>query len=448
MHKYAQYFKSFPKAFISVLMLELIRQMLKYGKLLSLPTLAMWIAQFGAIVLGGIICWKRKQLKWSFFLIYIWIIWALICFIRGIFAIDIYWDAKNLLGNSPALFLPILGILFASPLMTLSFLKHWNILFIVQILLIIAGIIGSGRTHFIMGPAYLLYASLFVILPERKWKIFIILLLIVMLSDLGDRSQVIKAAIAIIIAIAVSIGKSILMKFLTRVFSMLLYPLALTLLYLGITGQYNIFDSGDKSIDNVIIYVDGQTIEEEKNSLSVDSRTFLYIDLLTSAITNDYLLFGRTPSRGYDAPLFFSHMGTNDLEPGMRLERNKSEFCHPNILTWMGLVGVIIYALIFIHATILGLFFSHNIYTIYIAGFVSFNWFYGWIENILNFDMINIGQWILIGICLSPTFRSMDNSQFRLWFTSIFDRNESTKYHKLQLLKLYLRVKKHKILKK
>lgn len=442
MQKITQYFKSFPKAFFSVLLLELIRQMLKYGKLLSLPTLAMWIAQFGAIVLGGLSCKKREIKTKEYCFIYIWIIWTIICFVRGIFSIDIYWDFKNLLSNTPCLFLPLLGLIFASPFNTRTFLQQWNKLFLLQIILIILGIINSGKTHFILGPAFLLYAPLFAILPGKKWKISIIILLIVMLSDLGDRSQVIKAAIAILIAISVSLGKSIIMKFLTRVFSILLYPLALTLLYLGVTGQYNIFDNGDKDIDNVTIYVDGHTLEEEDNSLNVDTRTFLYIDLLTSAVTNEYLLFGRTPSRGYDAPLFFSHMGTNELELGMRLERNRSEFCHPNLLTWMGLVGVIIYALIFIHATILGLFFSHNIYTIYIAGFVSFNWLYGWIENIISFDMMNIGQWILIGICLSPDFRSMNDAQFKLWFASIFDRNEQAKYHKLQLLELYLRLKK------
>lgn len=425
------------KIFITCFFLELVRQLIKFSRLLPTPTIIMWVAQYASVITSLYYCRKRFTSPVSI-LIFLWFVWLFICIIRGVLAIDIYWDFKNFISNIPCLFLPIFGLVFLSPKDSLTILRKWNFLFIAQLCLLVFGIIGRGKAHIIMGAALFLYIPFFFLLPNRKWKILLLLLIIVLFSDLEARSQVIKVVAAIGISI-ISLLYSRINSWLIRVGALSFYPLAVLLLFLGITGRFNIFDFEDHSTDNIITYVEGKIVEKNNDKVSADTRTFLYIDLIYSAVENNYIWTGRTPARGNDAPVFFSHMGTNELEKGMRLERNKNEFCHPNIFTWMGLIGVILYALIFIQASILALFFCNNRYIMLLGTFTSFNWFYGWIENCNDYNMMSVGWWLITSMCLSSQFRNMSDEQFKIWFQSIFESNAITKYHKIEIASTLLR---------
>lgn len=57
---------------------------------------------------------------------------------------------------------------------------------------------------------------------------------------------------------------------------------------LGVTKTFNIFEIGEQNGSN-------------KNEALADTRTFIYVEAITSALTNHYLWQGRTPAHGYDS---------------------------------------------------------------------------------------------------------------------------------------------------
>lgn len=419
---------------ISIL-IEIIRQICQFTNIASFSGPLTWGCTYLSIILIMYYCIiKKKFISSTNIVITLWFLWLIICIVRGFFSIEIVWDFKNLMNNIPCLVLPFFAVLFADPYRIISFLSKWNYFLIATFLLIITHFIVVDSVHFLIGPCFFLYVPLLYLIKSNKWRLLISMFLIIMFLDLGARSQIIKAVVCFCLMIGIMINGKII-NFLIKIASMSFYILAIVLLYLGISGQFNIFDYKDHSNDNLVQYTNGHYVTEEKNEMSSDTRTFLYIDLIVSAIENDYVIWGRTPARGNDAPLFLAHMGTEGMTPDMRSERNKNEFCHPNIFTWMGLIGVILYACIYLEASILAVFFSKNSFIPFLGALTSFNWFFGWIENTNTYDMMNIGLWIVIAMCISPQFREMNDFEFKTWVNSIFSKQGIVPYRKLQIIK-------------
>lgn len=421
--------------------IEIIRQLCLFTNIASFNGPITWGCMYLSIILIIYYCIiKKKYISSTNFVITIWFLWLIICVIRGLLSIEIVWDFKNLMNNIPCLVLPFFALLFANPYRIISFLSKWNYFLLATFLLIITRFIAVDSVHFLIGPCFFLYVPLLYLIKSNKWRLLIFILLIIMFLDLGARSQIIKAVVCSCLMIGIMINNKVI-TFFVKMASISFYILAIVLLYLGISGQFNIFDHKDHSNDNLVKYTNGQFETEVVNEISSDTRTFLYVDLIVSAIENNYVIWGRTPARGNDAPLFLAHMGTEGMTPDMRLERNKNEFCHPNIFTWMGLIGVILYACIYLEASILAAFFSKNSYIPFFGALTSFNWFFGWIENTNTYDMMNIGLWIVIAMCISPQFREMNDFEFKTWADSIFSKQNIVPYRKLQIIKQLLFIK-------
>ena len=91
------------------------------------------------------------------------------------------------------------------------------------------------------------------------------------------------------------------------------------------------------------------------------------------------------------------------------------KLCHPNVFTWLGLLGLIPWCLIYLKGSYLAIYKSNNIYIKYIGIFTAFHWFLGWIEDVNNFDITSITIWISIAMGLSESFRKMNNQDFKKW---------------------------------
>ena len=78
----------------------------------------------------------------------------------------------------------------------------------------------------------------------------------------------------------------------------------------------------------------------------------IYIDVINSAIDNKYVLFGHTPARGNTIDvseilfLYAYEGGMNDISFNHG-ERFSNEAAFLNIFTWLGLVGLILYSIIY-----------------------------------------------------------------------------------------------------
>lgn len=349
------------------------------------------------------------------FLMFIYLVWLVVCLIRGCFIADNYWDWKNLVVNTLCLLLPVFIIPFSIPRFPQYCLRQL-MRYVLPIFLVWGlWVINRGRYQFNLGFVYIL--AFFIPFAPKRWKVvvggFTLLLLVAML---GARSQSLKAVVSILMCLAFYFSRYISTKII-KIVHLGLYIVPIVLLFLGISGKFNVLedlsDNDGKYVESRV--VDGKMEEED---LSADTRTFIYVEVLNSALDNNYVWAGRTPARGNDSMAFGAQMA-EQLQVG-RYERNKNELCHLNIFTWLGLVGMILYGLFYVRSSFLAVYKSKNNYIKLIGLFVAFHWAFGWLEDTNDFDILNISLWITIAMGLSETFRNMSDAEFRNWVRHIF----------------------------
>jgi len=192
----------------------------------------------------------------------------------------------------------------------------------------------------------------------------------------------------------------------------------LLFLLLGLSGNFNIFELneyfGEQNVKNI-----SNSGEKTEENLTADTRTFLYIEVIESAIKHNYIIFGRTPARGNDSPSFGEY-NKDKLKTG-KLERFANEVSILNVFTWLGIVGVFLYFIIFFKASYYAINESNNIFIKIIGIYISFRWLYGFVEDFSNFDLSNIFLWIMVGMSFSKNFRHMSDKQFKVWVRSMFN---------------------------
>lgn len=363
--------------------------------------------------------------KYDWNLIYIYFVWLLFNSTRGAFIAENYWEWKQLIAGLQSLSLPLFIYVFSVPIIVKNILKYW-LKYALFIFLIFIFFLKTDAYHFYLGPLFVV--GCFMPMVPKRWRIIIGGLLITMLFiDLGARSQVIKSAIVLLIALGVYFRRFISTKLLKLIHAFC-YILPIILLYLGLSGTYNIFkdisSNEGKYVEKKI--VNGKVVESD---LSADTRTFIYVEVIESALKHNYVVWGRTPARGNDS-LSFGSYNAEVLKTG-KYERHGNELCHTNVFTWLGLVGVVLYSLIYFRSSYLAIYRSNNIYIKYLGCFIAFRWVYGWIEDFNAFNIMNIALWMMIAMGISIQFRSMSNEQFKSWFIGIFNKSLKNRTSKM-----------------
>lgn len=385
-------------------------------------TFVYWFFSFCIVLLIPYIRRKYNPViqKNDYFFVTCFLIWAFIGAIRGFFIADNYWEFKNLISGLLCCSLPAMTFIFC-PRVLLKFYRLWIKICIPAFFLFYLWMVTPGEVNFYLGPVFVI--GCFLPYMPKKWKFIIGFLLAFMLvADLGGRSQVLKAFLAICISLLCIFRKFVFDKML-RAAHWLCYVFAIVLLVLGITGKFNVFtdleSNSGKYVEKKI--VNGEQVEDD---LAADSRTFIYVEVLQSALNNDYVLCGRSLARGNDSNSFGSY-NAEDLKTG-KYERYQNELCHLNIFTWLGVIGVLLYSLIYIRSSYLAVYRSNSYFLKLIGVFIAFHWAYGWIEDTTNFDILNISLWSAIGMGLSSQFRAMTDKDFKQWVWGIFYKKKKT----------------------
>lgn len=371
-----------------------------------------WLINF--ITIATLFQFRRISSHHKFIDVYIF--WLLLSVIRGAYIAENYWEWKQLITGMFSLSLPLFVYAFDKPNVVSSVLKYW-FKYAIPLFFLFIFILSSGAYHFYLGPIFIV--GCFIPIIPKKWKFIIGGLLIIMLFiDLGARSQVIKSAVVLLIALGVCFKRFVSTKLLKFIHAFC-YILPIILLYLGISGRFNIFQDlsshEGKYVEKKV--VNGQV---KQNDLAADTRTFIYVEVIESALKHNYVIWGRTPARGNDSA-FFGYYNAENLKTG-KYERHANELCHLNVFTWLGLIGVVLYSLIYFISSYLAVYKSNNKYIKYLGCFIAFRWAYGWIEDFNSFDIMNTALWMMIAMGISVRFRSMSNEEFKLWINSIFNK--------------------------
>lgn len=351
----------------------------------------------------------------NLFYVKIYLFWNVICMIRGVFTADNYWEFKNLIQSSFLLLLPLIVYLSNSfksiQIIFQTWLKYGLIIFI----FFSPFLYGDGVGKFLMPISYIL---LFFPVLNKKWKIIVLLFTTyVFVADITARSNLIKFLAPLLIGLSFYFKNYLNVKIINYA-RMILLLSPIIFFFFGAIGIFNVFKLdeyfGERNV-NIKSY-SGEKVEE---SLTADTRTFLYIEVIESAIKNNYVLLGRTPARGNDS-VSFGDFNKEILKTG-KLERFSNEVSILNIFTWLGIIGVVLYFLIFFRSSYLAINQSNNIFIKLVGLNISFRWAFGFVEDFSTFDLSNIFLWIMIGMCFSETFRKMSNNEMKDWVQGIFE---------------------------
>ncbi len=358
-------------------------------------------------------------------------IWTGICIIRGLIIAEGYWEWKNLTNGIFLLILPLCIYSFTNEHLLQFILRRW--LFWGFPFWVIAFAINDLYSFgFYMAPISLLV--IFIPALKLKWKLVLIFIsLIIIFYLLGARSNVIKFTMSLLLVVGYYLGLTRFRRItiITQLFFLLL---PLILLILGATGVFNVFNISEYlgkeiKIDNTDAH------SPDRGQLTGDTRTFLYLEVISSAIKNNYVVLGRTPARGNDSEYFGDEMGL-EMHTG-KYERHGNEVAVLDIFTWTGFVGLVLYLMIFWKASYLAITNSNNDIVKLIGLLVAFNYCYCFAENFLGFDIMNLTRWMMIAMCYSNTFREMSNEEIGHWIRGIFEKpyltNDSQQFDSLEL---------------
>lgn len=320
------------------------------------------------------------------------IAWNVLTVARGVINANTYWDWKFFLfSNMPALLVP-LSALLGRNIHSIGRLLHFIFpsFFIITFLTLLP--IAVHQIAYLWTPLYFLILCLPYMTRKQKITVFI-LIAAVFAAYFEGRSNTIRICVALVIAFSYRF----IINY-TRFFFALhkvLFVLPIVFFILGVTGSFNIF--------NMQSYIDREVVVEgaagATENMLADTRTFLYQETLTSMNKHNSFLFGEGGCGKYESLAF-----KNDL---IGAYRYGSEVGFLNTLLYSGIIGVLLYAFVFYKASRLAICQSNNVLAKLIGLFVIFRWDYFFVEEFTKFNTNFFFLWLMIGMCLSPTFRAM-----------------------------------------
>lgn len=378
---------------------------------INIGSFFLWWIVFILIIFCSIKLIKYVQIRNSkdFLIVKIYIAWIIICIVRGFIIADNYWELKHLITTSFVLLMPISVFINSNEQILSQIIRTW-IKFAIPIFFIFFIFILDTEAY---GRYFvpISFLALFFPLLNTKYKLLVfVLTTLIFFIDFTARSNVIKAITPLVFS-SFYYFRFFISNKLFKVLHSLLITLPFILFLLVIYADFNIFKMDEYvegEYESTAIEIDGS---ESVESLISDTRTFLYIEVIESSIKNNYELLGRTPARGNDSTSF-GYETALETKTG-KYERFSNEVAILNIYTWTGLIGLLLYYLIFAKASYLAIYKSRNIFIKIIGLFVAFRWCFSWVEEFSRFNLSNIFLWILIGICFSESFRTINNVEFK-----------------------------------
>lgn len=390
---------------------------LQWSDMNVIPLAVTWIFQLLFLYITFNINSSKNLINSDWNLLKVYLAWCFFNIIRGalFYTLGNYWIWKSLIVGSFDVLIPSLVYVYSNPQIIGKILRYWY-KYALFLFVILFPFLSKGAYHFYLGPIYIV--GCFWSIYKRKWRcIILFLLLLMMVADYGARSQVIKTGVVFLLSIGYIYRRFITYSMLKAI-HWICYILPIILLILGLSGTFNIFE--DLSSSNEGKYVE-QKIDKDGNvvddDLSSDTRTFIFVEIINSAINNNYVIWGRTPARGNDS-LSFGAVNAEDLKTGL-YERHANETGLPSLFTWLGLVGLVLLSLIYLRSSYLAVYKSNNLFIKYLGCFVAFRWAYGWIEDMYCYQPMILALWMMIGMCISEKFRNMNDAEMKLWLIKL-----------------------------
>lgn len=325
-----------------------------------------------------------------------------------------YWDYKMMVSNIMVFCLPVTSYMANDTQWVGSMIRYW-MKYAIWVLIILFPFLSSDAYGKFLVP-FTLFALFYKYL-NRKYIVFVLgAYVVTVILGQSSRSDIFKFSVCLILGIITLIPllKSLFIRSI-KILHIGFFIVPVVLLVLGLLGIFNVFNIAEqRNIENKYIIGEG----DKQYDALVDTRTGLYVEEIRSAVNNNYIWQGRSISRGYASMTFGETIQEQTGWTG-RMERQKCEVSILNVFNYFGLIGVALYCFIFFQASFLAIYKSKNGIIPIIGLYVSFRWFFAFIEDFSNFDLNYMFFWLIIGMCYSPNFRNMTDGDIKLWIDKI-----------------------------
>lgn len=243
-------------------------------------------------------------------------------------------------------------------------------------------------------------------ISKKKSIIILILSLLVILSDLDERSIIINLIIPLLIVIGWRFIKSMFTRKI-MFYSIIILPIVLVAL--GVLGKFNIFEA---AAENEFQF------QGADRTMLVDSRTGIFTDVFMGIYNQDAVVWGLggngkvysylMDNTDYDFDTFYKN-GRGATESGML-----------NYIMYAGLIGLIVYGLFLLKAGYLALFNSNNRFMQMLGLYVTFKFLFSFVDDRIAFNCHTLYFFIWVGICYNRSFRKMTDIEIKEYLNTIF----------------------------
>ena len=338
-----------------------------------------------------------------------WIALLLVSGVVGCFLCRDYWDWKRFVNIMIAYSVCLVALMACQPDVLQKCLYYIYKYFWAIFLLLVFILTSTGIGKLLIPFSFI---ALFYPLLSTKYKWFIWMALALTITfGLDSRSDVLKMLVCMLLGVFMM--RQRFQKLIKRWY-WLFFVLPFVLFGLAANHTFNIFEIGSNLWD---------VEDTESNFDFTDTRTVLYEEVITSAIERQTVFFGVTPAGWYHSEWVIRNMDASDIMGDIHYgERGGTESCILNVFLHFGVLGLIIYMLLFVIASYLAINKSNNMYVPLIGFYVAFRFMMGWIEDIVNLDVNMFLLWAMVGMCYSPAFREMTDDDFIEWVDGAIPR--------------------------
>lgn len=285
-----------------------------------------------------------------------------------------------------------------------------------SLILLTKGDVVLGMMSFSKSVAPLYMLIIFTPYLSLKWNVLIFALgIISFYVDIDTRSNMINLIFAFLLSLTYYFRKVLsvifIIKFLRSIF--IIFPILF--LYLGIYGDFNIFQLSDYTGAYQMDSKDGSS-----QDMVVDSRSSIYIDVLSQLEKDNAITWGLGGSGKTETSL--TDIEYADFDVIYKEGRRGTESGMLNYAQYGGVIGVLIYFILFIKSSYLAIYKSENWFCIMLGLWVMYKGLFSFVEDRIFFSISSIFINISIGMCFNTSLRKMSNDEIKLFIKSIFEK--------------------------
>jgi hypothetical protein len=346
-------------------------------------------------------------------ILFVLFFWLFFNIVKGFFVASNYWDWKSLLTN----YIPLCCI--ASSILIASNLSHvqelYNLYFNKLMffgLLIIPFTYSISPDTFAFINLSIYFIALFIPFMRIKKKlqlVFYIVLSIILSPD--HRTNIVYAGASMLIILSYYLGLINLNKVMNKIRIVLFFS-PIIFFSLAVTGTFNILNiENELNIGGVEISSKYQ--DKDVDDFLVDTRSDLYRDIFIELKKTNSIITGVSGAKGY------ARISQSSVLRETGFTRYGSEIGMATVILREGIIGCFLYGLIFYYASKQAIKNSKNSLTKLLGLLVLLKWSYFFVGDAIWFGFSAWTNYILLGLCLTPSFREMSNEEINDWIDGV-----------------------------